>query len=74
MNWRRSEWISAATLLTLFSWIAWASAKKTTWDATTAEVQFIKPKIELHDQQLAVINAKLDDMQEDLKWLRRHSR
>lgn len=74
MNWRRSEFISAATLITLAGWIAWASSKKTVWDQTAVTVDIIRPKLELHDQQLAVINAKLDDIQEDLKWIRRHSR
>ena len=60
MNWRRSEWISATTLVTLAAWIAWASAKKTVWDETAVAVSIIKPKIELHDTELAVINTKLD--------------
>jgi hypothetical protein len=74
MNWRRSEWISVTTLITLAGWIAWASSKKTVWDETAMTVEIIRPKIEMHEQQLAVINAKLDDMQEDLKYLRRHTR
>ena len=60
MTFRRSEWISTATLLTLAGWIAWASAKKTVWDETAIKVDVISPRVELHDKELAVINTKLD--------------
>ena len=36
-------------------------------------LEVMTPKVEDHGKQLAVISSKLDDMSEDLRWLRRHA-
>lgn len=73
MNWRRSEFISISTLLVVASWIWYASGKSTNWDIAASDISQIKPKVESDERQLSVIVARLEDMQDDLKWIRRHS-
>ena len=34
----------------------------------------MKPEVESHSQQLAVIKDQLDDIKDDVKWIRRHER
>ena len=75
MNWRRSEFIAIlGPLATILLWVWFASAKANTWDGTSATVAKMEPVVEIHTSQLAVLNSKLDDIQDDLKWLRRHSK
>lgn len=73
MNWRRSELISLGTLLTLASWIWWASAKANAWDETALIVKEMKPTQDDHSKVLAVLVANVGDIKDDLRYLRRHS-
>ena len=62
------------TVVTLAG-IIWAGyAKPASWDHAVKEVAEIKPKVAEHSTQLAVITSALIEMQEDLKYLRRHAR
>lgn len=45
MNWRRSEFLSAATLLTVAGWIWYASSKNTEWDQTETDIVELKPRV-----------------------------
>lgn len=45
MNWRRSELLSAATLLTVAGWIWYASSKNTEWDQTQTDLTELKPRV-----------------------------
>ena len=45
MNWRRSDIISVATLLTVAGWIWVASSKNTQWDQTQTQVTEMNPRI-----------------------------
>jgi len=73
MTWRKSDMISVATLVTLISWIWWASSKVSAWDGTVTELKTIQPVVEEHSKQLAVISESLSDMKDDLRYLRRHT-
>ena len=75
MSWRRSEWLAVLSpLITVILWIWFASAKANSWDATTAMVAEMKPEVESHSQQLAVVKDELDDIKDDVKWIRRHEK
>ena len=73
-KWRRSETISIATLITLASWIWYASSKIVVWDDAAATVRQMKPMVDDHSTQLAVIASNLADIKEDLRYLRRHAK
>lgn len=74
MTWRRSEWVSIlTTIATVVFWIWFVAVKATKWDEASMALEVMTPKVEDHGKQLAVISSKLDDMSEDLRWLRRHA-
>lgn len=73
MNWRRSEFISVSTLLLVASWLWWTGAKMQMINITIAEVEVIKDKESLNEKSIAVVMDRLDDMKEDLRYLRRHA-
>lgn len=66
--------ISIGTLFVILGWIWYASAKTTGWDGTTERVKEIEPVVEKHTAQLDVLTEKLDDIQEDVRYLRRHAK
>lgn len=45
-TWRKSEWISLATVATVLGWIYYASAKTQGWDQTSRDVAEIKPVLQ----------------------------
>lgn len=57
MNWRRSEWISFATLLTISGWIWWASSRTVVWDETANEVKTMEPRLVALERENAEIRA-----------------
>lgn len=73
MNWRRSEWISAATLLIVAGWIWAASSRNSTLDQDTKTINEMKPKVDAHSEQLAAIIATLADVKDDVRYIRRHT-
>lgn len=73
VNWRRSETISMGTLILVAGWIWWASAKTNSWDSSSTKIAAIEPKVEDHGKQLAVLVAAVQDMKEDVKYIRRHA-
>lgn len=73
MNWRRSEWISIGTLLTLALYIWWAGVKTNSWDEAVIAIKEMKPTVDEHSKELAVLIANVGDIKDDLRYLRRHS-
>lgn len=71
-KWRRSEYISIGTLVLLASWIFYAGAKASAWDQAVKAINDLKPQVNLHSEQLAGIRESLDDIKEDVRYLRRH--
>lgn len=49
------------------------SHKDTILDLVVSDVAIIKPKVEDHGVKLASIITRLDDMQEDIRYIRRHT-
>lgn len=58
MNWRRSDLISAATLITLAGWIWLASSKNTEMDETRTDVTELKPRVTALENKQTEIEAK----------------
>lgn len=56
MNWRRSEFLSAATLITVAGWIWYASSKNFEIDQTKIEVVELKPRV-------SAVEKKQDEME-----------
>lgn len=73
-KWRRSEFISIGTLLLLATWIFYAGAKVKDLDITVDVVKELKPKVEVNTVHIAAIDAKLDDIRDDLNYIKRHLR
>lgn len=74
MNWRRSDVISLGTLFTVLAWVWYASAKTTTWDENTTQIKEIKVTEDSQGKQLAVLIDNVDEIKDDLRFLRRHAR
>lgn len=72
IKWRRSEFISFGTLSLLAIWIWYASAKVSLLEETVRNLNEVKPIIETHSQELAVLMANVSDIKEDIKYLRRN--
>ena len=62
------------TVITIIGAIWVGYAKPSSWDQAVKEVAELKPQVAIHDKQLAVISSVLEDMQEDLKYLRSHAK
>jgi len=73
MNWRRSEWISIGSLLTLAVYIWWSGVKTNSWDEAVIAIKEMKPTVEEHSRELAVLVANVGDIKDDLKYIRRHT-
>lgn len=73
MSWRRSEMISFTTFITVISWIWWASGKVNAWDMAQKQIQEVVPTVEEHGKELAVIESSLNDIKDDVRWIRRHN-
>lgn len=73
-QWRRSEYFSVTTLFIVLGWIWYASAKNVLLDGVIKDMEIVKPKTEVQATQLAAIKATVDDMQDDVKFIRRHMR
>lgn len=58
MSWRRSEWLSTATLIVVFGWIWYVSAKNSLLDQTAIEVTGLKPRVDLIQEKEDALEAR----------------
>jgi hypothetical protein len=58
MNWRRSEWISATTLIVVFGWIWIVSAKNSLLLQNTLDLNVIKPRVDMLQEKQDTMEAR----------------
>lgn len=75
MNWRRSEMISGVTFLcVVVGWIWLANTKVNKWDTCDSIVNDKLKGNEALDRRTTIIETKIDEMMEDVKYIRRHTK
>jgi hypothetical protein len=78
MNWRRSEWLSFATLLTVGGWIWYVSAKNSLLVQNDQEIKEMRPRVDAIERkedefearntaQMTLIIRELDGIHREIK-------
>lgn len=58
MNWRRSEFLSAATLFTVAGWIWYASSKNTEMEEARTDIVELKPRVAFVEKREDELEAR----------------
>ena len=75
---RKADWTILCTIFgmlgTIFFYGVKAVRAHSQWMDKVEMASAMTPKVEDHEKKLAVITSSIEDMKEDLKYIRRHMR